>query len=65
MERISLKWYAELFRDDNIMNALANTLIIAVLASIFATILGTAAAIGISNFKARKELLFRIFQTYP
>lgn len=43
------------FRDDNIMNALWNTVIIAVLASVFATILGTAAAIGISNFKGKKN----------
>ena len=40
----TFKWYVQLFRDDNIMNALWNTVIIAVLASIFATILGTAAA---------------------
>lgn len=37
------------------MNALWNTVIIAVLASVFATILGTAAAIGISNFKGKKK----------
>lgn len=48
------KWYEELFRDDKIINALGNSLIIAVLASIFATVLGTAAAIGISNFKGKK-----------
>lgn len=52
------------FRDDNIMNALWNTVIIAVLASVFATILGTAAAIGISNFKGKKECLFRMRQTF-
>ena len=34
----SLKWYEQLFKDDNIMNALGNTIIIAVLASFFATI---------------------------
>lgn len=51
----TLKWYSELFRDSNIINSLGNTLIIAFLASIFATILGTAAAIGISNFKGKKK----------
>ncbi len=61
----SLKWYAELFRDDNIMNALANTLIIAVLASIFATILGTAAAIGISNFKGKKRIIIQNISNIP
>lgn len=61
----SLKWYEQLFRDDNIMNALGNTLIIAVLASIFATILGTAAAIGISNFRGKKRLIIQNMSNIP
>lgn len=61
----SFKWYEELFRDDNIINALGNSLIIAVLASIFATILGTASAIGISNFKGKKRLLIQSASNIP
>ena len=61
----SLKWYEQLFRDDKIINALGNSLIIAVLASIFATILGTAAAIGISNFKGKKRLLIQSVSNIP
>lgn len=61
----SLKWYEQLFRDDNIINALGNSLIIAVLASIFATVLGTAAAIGISNFKGKKRLLIQSASNIP
>lgn len=61
----SFKWYEELFRDDNIINALGNSLIIAVLASVFATILGTAAAIGISNFKGKKRLLIQSASNIP
>ena len=61
----SLKWYEQLFRDDNIINALGNSLIIAVLASVFATILGTAAAIGISNFKGKKRLLIQSASNIP
>ncbi len=61
----SLKWYAELFRDDNIINALGNTLIIALLASVFATILGTAAAIGISNFRGKKKLIIQNASNIP
>ena len=49
----TFKWYVQLFRDDNIMNALWNTVIIAGLASVFATILGTAAAIGIGLMSPR------------
>ncbi|MGN0500090.1 MAG: ABC transporter permease [Ruminococcus sp.] len=61
----SLKWYEELFRDDNIINALGNSLLIAVLASLFATVLGTAAAIGISNFKGKRRLLIQSVSNIP
>lgn len=61
----SLKWYEELFKDDHIINALGNSLIIAVLASIFATVLGTAAAIGISNFKGKKRLVIQSISNIP
>lgn len=61
----TFKWYSELFRDSNIMNSLVNTLIIAFLASIFATILGTAAAIGISNFKGKKRLFIQNVSNIP
>ena len=47
----TMKWYTALFNDAQIMGSLKNTLIIAVLASLIATVLGTAAAIGIYNFK--------------
>lgn len=43
----TLKWYAELFRDDVILNALANTAIVAVISALLATVIGTAAAVGI------------------
>ena len=61
----TFKWYVQLFRDNNIMNALWNTVIIAVLASVFATILGTAAAIGISNFKGKKRMLIQNASNIP
>lgn len=61
----TFKWYTELFRDSNIINALGNTLIIAFLASIFATILGTAAAVGISNFKGKKRLVIQNVSNIP
>ncbi len=47
----SLRWYKSLFSDSSIMIALLNTIIIAVIASIISTILGTLAAIGINNLK--------------
>ena len=61
----SFKWYGELFKNKELMNALGNTLIIAVLASIFATILGTAAAIGIHNFKGKSRAVIQNVSNLP
>ncbi|MGN0657520.1 MAG: ABC transporter permease [Ruminiclostridium sp.] len=47
----TLDWYEKLFKNDIIISSLVNTIIIAVVASIAATILGTLAAIGINSMK--------------
>ncbi len=47
----SLKWYLQLFQNDQLLSALMNTLIIAVVSSVAATILGTMAAVGIFSLK--------------
>ena len=44
-------WYQKLFTNEVILQSLMNTLVIAVVSSIVATVLGTLAAIGISNMK--------------
>ena len=44
-------WYEKLFHNRIIMTSLRNTIIIAVIASIVSTILGTLAAIGINSMK--------------
>ena len=41
------KWYVSLFQNESIMNALYTTLTIAIISALIATIIGTAAAIGI------------------
>ena len=51
----SFKWYIELFQDRQIIEALSNTLIVAVVASVLSTIIGTAAAIGIDGLKRWKK----------
>ena len=55
----SLKWYASLFENEEIMNALYTTLIIALLSALIATLIGTAAAIGMQalNNKARTVMM--------
>ncbi len=45
----SMKWYTQLFQDRMILEALRNTLVIALIAAVVSTVLGTAAAIGING----------------
>ena len=49
----SIKWYAELFKNSEILDALKNSLILAVCSSAVATVLGTAAALGIHHMKKK------------
>lgn len=51
----TLKWYAQLFNDAEILRALYNTLFIAVTSAVISTIIGTLAAIGIYNMKSRSR----------
>ena len=46
-----LKWYAELFASPDAFSALRNTLILAILSALLATIIGTAAAEGIYRIR--------------
>lgn len=47
----SLEWYKVLFEDEATLRALYNTVVLAVCSSVIATVLGTAAAVGIDKFK--------------
>lgn len=47
----TLKWYGALFQNNEILQALFNTLVIAFTASITATVIGTIACISIMNLK--------------
>ena len=49
----SLEWYAELFNSPDTFVALRNTLILAVLSSLIATVIGTAAAEGIYRMRCK------------
>ncbi len=53
----TLKWYQELFRDKEILSSLYYTVAVALLASLIATIMGTAAAIGIHKMGGLKKSL--------
>ena len=47
----SLHWYEEMLRDSAAMDALKNTLILAVVSTVIATVLGTLAAVGIFGMR--------------
>lgn len=49
----SLKWYEEMFQNRDTMQALTNTLFLALLSAVIATILGTLAAVGIYRMRSR------------
>ncbi len=61
----TLKWYQKLFEDRLIMEALRNTLIIAFCASVFSTILGTVAAIGINTMKGMRHRVMMNITNFP
>ena len=52
----TLKWYVELFKNEEIISALYTTLTIATLSALFATIIGTMAAIGIQAMKRKMRV---------
>ncbi len=53
LDGFSLKWYAELFGNDTVLNALMNTLILALSSAIIATALGSVAAVGIFSYRKK------------
>ena len=57
----TMKWYEKLLTNDVIIGSVVNTLVVALIAGVIATVLGTAAAIGISAFNRRmRELVMNI-----
>ena len=49
----SLTWYRELFRDENTLSSVKNTLILAFSAMVISTAMGTAASVGICRLRSR------------
>ena len=57
----TFKWYQELFSNQLIISSLINTMIVAVISSIIATVLGTASAIGIHAMgKKTRDIVMNI-----
>ncbi|EQK47883.1 spermidine/putrescine ABC transporter permease [Paraclostridium bifermentans] len=53
----TFKWYKQLIHNDSIMNALYYTLLVAIISSIIATIVGTISAIGIHKMRGKRRKL--------
>ncbi|MBQ6757432.1 MAG: ABC transporter permease [Oscillospiraceae bacterium] len=49
----SFKWYRELFRDEATLASVRNTLLLAALAMVLSTVIGTAAAVGIEKMRSK------------
>jgi spermidine/putrescine transport system permease protein len=49
----SLRWYQEMFQDDNVMGALRNSLIVALFSTIASTVIGTMLAIALERYRFR------------
>ena len=61
----TLKWYRELFRNEQIMSAFYTTLIIAFVSAAIATIIGTAAAIAIQGMKQKWKTMYMGLTNIP
>lgn len=61
----SLKWYQKLFEDRLILEALRNTLVIAAIAAVASTVLGTVAAIGINSMKKLPRRIMMNITNFP
>ncbi len=61
----TLDWYVKLFNNSTIMDALWVTISVAVISAVVATVLGTAAAIGIHSMKRRRRALIESVSQLP
>ncbi len=61
----STKWYSEMFRNQEIMEALGNTLTIALWASVIATVAGVLACIGLNAMSERRRSFYMGMNNIP
>lgn len=59
------KWYVELFSNRDIMQALYNTLLIALLSAVIATLIGTIAALSIQGMKKKNRAVLMGITNIP
>jgi spermidine/putrescine transport system permease protein len=63
--RFSFVWYREILNNERLLVAIQNTLTIAFLATIIATVIGTLAAIGIHSLSRKKRVQMMLLNNVP
>lgn len=61
----TLDWYTQLFNNRTVLDALQTTLLVSVLATLIATVAGTAAAIGFSRMRRRSRTVCMTVNNIP
>lgn len=61
----SLSWYRELFRDRSMFEALRNSVVLAILSSLCAAIIGTLGAVGMARTSLRANGVIEYLSTLP
>jgi spermidine/putrescine transport system permease protein len=51
----SLRWYGEMFRNDDVLRAIRTSLIVAGISTVVSTVLGTTAALALERFRFRGQ----------
>lgn len=59
------QWYVSLFENDAIMTALYNTLFIAIVSSLIATLIGTITCLAMTNMKTRSKTILMGINNIP
>lgn len=62
---LSLKWYEELFRDRDIMEALGNSLLLGVISCLMAAVIGTVGAVGMARSHLKMKGLVEYVARLP
>ncbi len=61
----TLQWYKQLVSDSEILNAMANTLIIALIATVVSTLIGTATCVALMGFKRKSRAVIMGITNIP
>ena len=61
----TLDWYVQLFNDPHTMQALRNTIIVAIFSTILATIIGTIAAVSLDKMKRKPKAIIMYVSRLP